>query len=171
MVAQTSNSIEIQAPRAFVFERTNDLPSWTELFTEYKSVEILERRENYFVFRLTTHPNEEGKSWSWTSWRSIFPDEWRIEAARIEPLTPFASMAICWYYEMQGEDSTVMRWEQEFTVASSAGFTENDSVAYINRSTRVQMQAIKERLEAAWQGQRSQDGVEPWTENSPVASS
>lgn len=169
MAAQTSNSIEINAPRSFVFARTNDLPSWPQLFSEYAGVQILEQQEHYFVFRLTTHPDEDGKSWSWVSWRRLYPDEWRIEAARIEPLTPFSSMAIRWHYEALDEGRTVMRWEQEFTVAPGVGFTEEESKAYINRNTLVQMQTIKERLEAAWQAQHRSNGVETWAENPRVA--
>lgn len=170
MAAQTSNRIEIRAPRSFVFERTNDLASWPTLFTEYAGVEIMERQENYFVFRLTTHPDEEGKSWSWVSWRRLYPDEWRIEAARIQPLVPFSSMVIRWYYDAQGEEDTVMRWEQEFTLAPTAGFSEQEAVAYINSNSKVQMQVIKERLEMAWQQRFNQNGVEAWVESPPVAS-
>lgn len=158
MAGSTNHSIEIHAPRAFVFERTNDLATWTQLFTEYASVDILRKEENYFVFRLTTQPDEEGKSWSWISWRRLYPDEWRIEAARIEPLTPFSSMEIRWYYEEQGPN-TLMRWEQEFTVAPTAGFSEADAVAHINQNSKIQMAAIKERLEAAWHHFMEQSGV------------
>jgi aromatase len=149
MAGHTENSIEIQAPRSFVFERTNDLASWTELFTEYARVDIIQQQENHFVFRLTTHKDETGKVWSWTSWRRIYPDEWRIEAARIEPLTPFAAMNIRWFYDEQGA-GTLMRWEQDFSVAPSAPFSEDDAVAYINRNSKLQMAVIKERLEQAW---------------------
>lgn len=158
MSGQTSNSIEIYAPRAFVFERTNDLASWTHLFTEYASVDILQQEENYFVFRLTTHPDENGHAWSWVSWRRLYPQEWRIEAARIEPLVPFSAMSIHWRYDEQGV-KTLMHWEQVFDVAPTARFTEEEAVAYINRNTKEQMAAIKERLEAAWQLTAVQSGA------------
>lgn len=149
MAGHTENSIQIDAPVAFVFQRTNDLASWTQLFTEYARVDILQQEENLFVFRLTTHADESGKAWSWISWRRIYPDEWRIEAARIEPLTPFASMHIRWFYDEQA-NGTRMRWEQDFTVAPTAPFSEADAVEYINRNSKIQMGVIKKRLEDAW---------------------
>ena len=149
MAGHTENSIIIRAPRAFVFDRTNDLASWPVLFTEYASVDILRHEENYFVFRLTTKPDEGGRSWSWISWRRLYRDEWRIEAARIEPLIPFSSMAIRWFYDAQVK-STLMRWEQDFTVAQAAPFSESDAVAYINQNSAIQMAAIKECLEQEW---------------------
>lgn len=149
MAGHTKNSIEITAPRSFVFERTNDLAAWTTLFTEYASVEILHQEKDYVEFRLTTFPDEDGRFWSWTSWRRLYPSEWRIEAARIEPLTPFSSMAIRWYYDEQ-DARTIMHWEQDFTLAPTAGFSQEQATAYLNRHTQTQMVTIKRRLEQAW---------------------
>lgn len=37
------NSIWIQADRNTVFDRTNDIAGWTDLFTEYKETRVLEQ--------------------------------------------------------------------------------------------------------------------------------
>ena len=149
MAGHTEAEVVIDAPREFVFERTNDLSIWPQMFTEYESVDVLERGENSFVFRLTTKPDEEGEVSSWVSQRRLFPADWRIEAARIEPRQPFSEMQIRWYYDdMDG--MTRMRWEQDFTVAPGAPFSEDDAVRYITENSKVQMAAIKEYLESAW---------------------
>jgi hypothetical protein len=156
MAGHTRAEILVDAPREFVFEQTNDLAQWTDMFTEYERVEILDQGPRHFVFRLTTKPDDEGKVYSWTSRRDLYPDEWRIEAARIEPLRPFASMHIQWWYDEQGP-STLMRWEQDFTVAEGAPFSEADAERYITNNSHEQMQAIKKYLEAAWQRERNDD--------------
>ena len=76
MAGHTDNSVVIDKPLDEVWERMNDLENWTKLFTEYASVEILEREGNTVKFRLTTHPDPEydGQVWSWTSERTMDPD-------------------------------------------------------------------------------------------------
>ena len=70
MAAHTENEVVINAPLELVWSVTNDLPAWPNLFTEYAAVEILERDGDSVLFRLTLHPDEEGKVWSWTSRRT-----------------------------------------------------------------------------------------------------
>jgi len=152
-MGHTDNCVTISAPREFVFELTNQLELWTEMFTEYASVEILSRDEREFVFRLTTHPGLDGQVRSWTSWRRLFPSEGRIEAARIEPAFPFTSMRLCWDYEVQGA-GTVLRWVQDFVVAPQAPFSELEAESYLNHHSRVQMQAVKCFVERRWQEQQ-----------------
>jgi aromatase len=148
VAGHTESSIRIDAPRDFVFRVTNDLGQWPAMFTEYATVEIEEEGERHFVFRLTTKPDKEGKVYSWVSRRDLHPDEFRIEARRIEPLFPFASMDIRWWYDEDG-DGTVMRWQQDFTVAPGAGFSEQDAEAYITASSHEQMTAIRAYVEEA----------------------
>lgn len=150
MAGRTATEIEIAAPPDFVFDLTNDLSRWTEMFTEYESVEILEQGPRHYTFRLTTKPDEEGRSHSWISRRDLFPEESRIEARRLEPLKPFDSMHIQWWYEPAGE-GTRMRWQQEFTVADGAGFSERDAEDYITGNSEEQMKSIKRFVEDAWQ--------------------
>lgn len=49
-VATIQNSIWIHADRITVFERTNDIAHWTDLFTEYKETRVLEQGEAYIRF-------------------------------------------------------------------------------------------------------------------------
>jgi aromatase len=153
VAGHTETEIVIAAPRDFVFDVTNDLDAWTEMFTEYSSVEILERGPAHFVFRLTTKPDEEGTIRSWISRRDLYRDEWRIEARRLEPLTPFAEMLIRWTYESQ-DGRTLMRWQQDFIVAPGVAFSESDAEAYITANSEQQMAAIRRYVEAAWSRRR-----------------
>ena len=112
----TDNSVVIDKPIDEVWQRMNDLENWTNLFTEYASVEILERDGNTVKFRLTTHPDPEydGQVWSWTSERTIDPDSYTTKSHRIET-GPFEYMNIEWYFE-PADDGTKMRWVQDFSM-------------------------------------------------------
>jgi len=67
----TDNSIVIEAGVDFVWQMTNDLERWPDLFSEYAAVEVLDHTGDTFTFRLTMHPDENGKVWSWVSERTL----------------------------------------------------------------------------------------------------
>src|SRR5947199_5237959 len=126
-MASTDNSVVIDKPIDEVWERMNDLENWTNLFTEYASVEVLEREGNTIRFRLTTHPDPEydGQVWSWVSERTIDESTHTVKAHRIET-GPFDHMNIEWYFE-PFEGSTRMRWVQEFSMKPSAPSTDDEA--------------------------------------------
>ena len=150
MAVRTDNSIFIQAPLATVWDITNDVENWPDLFTEYASAEILERQGNTVVFRLTMHPDENGKIWSWVSERTTDDRNRVVKAHRVET-GPFQYMNIEWYYEPV-EGGTRMRWVQEFTMKPGAPANDEQAEAYINTNTKKQMDIIKERIEKRARG-------------------
>lgn len=147
-MARTDNSVVIDAPIDEVWEKMNDLENWTNLFSEYASVEVLEREGNTVQFRLTTHPDPEydGKVWSWVSERTMDPQSYTTKSKRIET-GPFEFMNIDWFFEPAG-GGTKMRWVQEFSMKPSAPATDEQAEEYLNKNTAEQMKVIKERLEA-----------------------
>ena len=147
MAGRTDNAVVIDKPIDEVWQRMNDLENWTNLFTEYASVEILERDGNTVKFRLTTHPDPEydGHVWSWTSERTMDPDSYTTKSHRIET-GPFEYMNIEWYFE-PADGGTKMRWVQDFSMKESAPANDEQAQDYLNKNTAEQMQAIKERLE------------------------
>ncbi len=148
MAGHTDNSVVIDKPIDEVWQRMNDLENWTNLFTEYASVEILERDGNTVKFRLTTHPDPEydGQVWSWTSERTMDPDSYTTKSHRIET-GPFEYMNIEWYFE-PADGGTKMRWVQDFSMKESAPANDEQAEEYLNKNTTEQMKAIKERLES-----------------------
>jgi aromatase len=145
MAAHTDNFIVINAPLDRVWDITNDVENWTNLFTEYAEAQITERRGNTVVFRLTMHPDENGKVWSWVSERTTDPTTHTVKAHRIET-GPFDYMNIEWYYEPV-EGGTKMRWVQDFHMKPQAPMNDEQAEVYINENTRKQMAIIKERVE------------------------
>ncbi|GAA3435170.1 SRPBCC family protein [Kutzneria kofuensis] len=147
MSGHTENSVFIGAPIDLVWSMTNDVASWPTLFTEYATVDILAREENTVTFRLSMHPDENGTVWSWVSKRTLYPDERRVLAYRVEK-GPFAYMDIEWTYREEG-DGTRMRWVQDFAMRPDAPVDDAAMTERINRNTRIQMDVIARKIELA----------------------
>lgn len=145
MGKRTDNSILIDAPLERVWEITNDVENWPNLFTEYAVSQIISREGNTVRFRLAMHPDENGKIWSWVSERIADPQNHTVQARRVET-GPFEYMNIWWYYEPV-EGGTRMRWVQEFHMKPDAPVDDDWMENNINTNTKKQMAIIKERVE------------------------
>jgi aromatase len=149
VAGHTDNAIVIDCPLEDVWEAMNDIERWPELFTEYSAAEIIERDGDTVRFRLTTHPDADhgGQVWSWVSERVADPATHTTHSHRIET-GPFEFMDIDWAFA-EVEGGTEMRWRQHFAMKPSAPADDAGATEYLNRNTRIQMQAIKQRLERA----------------------
>ena len=150
MPGHTDNEIHIAAPVDLVWDITNDLENWPQLFSEYASVEVLKREGESTTFRLTMHPDQDGKVWSWVSERRTDRPALAVQAKRIEP-GPFQFMDIRWEYgEVPG--GTKMRWIQDFAMRPDAPVDDAAMTDHINRNSRIQMELIKDKVEKAGRG-------------------
>ncbi|MFV2088242.1 SRPBCC family protein [Micromonospora sp. LOL_021] len=147
MAGHTDNSILIEAAIDVVWQMTNDVVNWPDLFSEYASAEILEQRGDTVRFRLTMHPDEQGRTWSWVSERTPDPRTRTVRAHRVET-GPFEFMNIYWEYREE-ENGVRMRWVQDFHLKPDAPTDDAGMTAHLNRNTAVQMQLIKDKVEAA----------------------
>jgi aromatase len=147
MAAHTDNSVVVNAPRQYVWDRMMDVESWPSLFSEYAKAEVLEENGDTIQFRLTTHPDPDydGQVWSWVSERVADPASFTSKSRRIET-GPFEYMNIEWYFE-EVEGGTNMRWVQDFSMKPSAPANDEQAEQYMNKNTKEQMRVIKERLE------------------------
>lgn len=146
MNGHTENTVLIDAPIDYVWRLTNDVRDWPNLFSEYAAVDVLEEGDGRVVFRLTMHPDEQGRVWSWVSERSWDEDRRLVRARRIEK-GPFEFMNITWTYEAIEADRTAMHWIQDFEMKEGAPVDTATMTARINENTRVQMSLIKNALE------------------------
>ncbi|MEV1175089.1 SRPBCC family protein [Nonomuraea sp. NPDC049784] len=147
MAGHTDNAIVIQAPMDLVWEMTNDVASWPQLFSEYAAAEILERDGDSITFRLTMHPDEDGTVWSWISQRTPDPVKREVRAHRIET-GPFEYMNIFWEYR-EVPEGVRMRWVQDFHMKPQAPADDDGMTAYLNHNTAIQMDRIKGLVEKA----------------------
>jgi aromatase len=142
----TDNAIVIHAPQAVVWRLTNDVRNWPSLFTEYAAIEVLEERDDYVRFRLTTKPDENDQVWSWVSERMLRRDRGQVEARRVET-GPFEYMRIRWDYRPVSE-GVEMRWRQDFRMKPTAPLDDAGMTARINANTVREMRRIKDLIEA-----------------------
>jgi aromatase len=147
MAARTENAVVIAAPFGLVWDMTNDVPNWPNLYSEYASAEVLEQTDDTVTFRLTMHPDENDISWSWVSERVLDRANGVVTARRIET-GPFEYMNIRWTYS-EVEGGVELRWEQDFRMKAAAPVTDEQMATRINTNTPVQMELIRRRVEAA----------------------
>ena len=143
-MGHTVNSIVIDAPYELVFDVSNKIERWTELFGhEYAKADVLERKGNEITFRLT---DEDGKSWVSKRW--LYKDLKFAYAQRWEPLFPFKYMKIVWFYTQQ-TDGIKMTWIQDFELDPGfTKFTPEQIEGFINKHSQDNMKIIKKVIEA-----------------------
>lgn len=143
-MGHTRNSITINAPYDIVFEISNKIERWTELFgDEYVKAEVLERKGNEITFRLT---DDEGKSWVSKRW--LYKDLKFAYASRHEPMFPFKYMKIVWFYN-ETPEGIQMIWIQDFEMNPTAKYNDDKVVeGFINKHSQHNMQIFKKVIEA-----------------------
>ncbi|MEU6196864.1 SRPBCC family protein [Streptomyces sp. NPDC047061] len=152
MTGHTQNEITIAAPLDLVWDMTNDVANWPQLFSEYTSAEILSDEGGKVTFRLTMHPDENGKVWSWVSERTADRRNLRVKARRVET-GPFAHMDILWQYE-EVSAGTRMVWTQDFAMKPEAPVDDDWMTDNINKNSKIQMALIRDKIEKAATGRR-----------------
>lgn len=142
-MAHTRNEITINAPYDLVFEISNKIERWTELFEdEYVKAEVLERKGNEITFRLT---DDEGKSWVSKRW--LDKEHRYAVASRHEPMFPFKYMKIVWFY-IEETEGVKMIWIQDFEMDPKfTKFTAEQIEGFINQHSRDNMKIFKEVIE------------------------
>jgi aromatase len=145
--ARTESSVVIKAPLDLVWDMTNDVESWPELFSEYAKVEILAREGDRVRFRLHTRPDENGKSWDWVSERVTDRASNTVRAERVSP-GPFEYMRLLWTYEPV-DDGVLMRWVQEFHLRPEAPVNDEFMANRITKNSAHEMDRIRQLVEQA----------------------
>jgi aromatase len=141
-MGHTVNSIIIKAPYGLVFDISNDIERWTELFGgEYKEAKVVKREGNRLTFRLT---DDEGRSWQ--SSRLLFKDDYFAYAQRVDPLFPFKYMKIIWLYTPTPE-GVMLTWIQDFNMDAKAKFSDEQVEGFINKHSKDNLKIFKETIE------------------------
>lgn len=145
-MTEIENQIWINEKIETVFNITNDISNWKNLFSEYEESEVLEKNGPRIKFRLKTKPDVNGLSYSWISERVINKRKFVCISKRKNPLYPFKYMLINWRYE-QLNGGTLMIWKQKFSVDQKCPINEEEFRENLNKGTIVQMQLIKDKIE------------------------
>jgi aromatase len=141
-MGHTCNSIVINAPYEKVFDISNDIPRWTELFGgEYKKAEVVKKEGNKITFRLT---DDEGRSWQ--SFRFLYKDTYFTYAEREDPKFPFVFMKIVWLYTPRSS-GVEMTWIQHFEMDGKAKFNDAQVEGFINKHSQDNLGIFKDVIE------------------------
>lgn len=142
-MGHTCNSITIDAPYDLIFDISNHIERWTELFgDEYISAEVLSREGNRIEFRLT---DKDGNSW--TSFRLLYKEHNFAYAQKNEPTFPFKYMKIMWLYTPLA-DGVKMTWIQDFEMDPKfEKFTDEQIVGFVNEHSAHNMNIFKDVIE------------------------
>ena len=142
-MGHTRNSIVINAPYSLVFDISNKIERWTELFgKEYVKAEVLERKGNEITFRLTDDENK-----SWVSKRWLYKDLKFAYASRHEPMFPFRYMKIVWFYN-EVPEGVEMIWIQDFEMdAKFTKFTAEQIEGFINEHSQHNLKIFRDVIE------------------------
>ncbi|MCK5213834.1 MAG: SRPBCC family protein [Candidatus Omnitrophica bacterium] len=142
-MGHTKNSIIIDAPYDLVFDISNHIERWTELFgDEYVKADVLSREGNRIEFRLT---DKDGNSW--TSFRLLYKEHNFAYAQKNEPAFPFNYMKIIWLYTHQ-DDGILMTWIQDFEMDPKfTKFTDEQIAGFVNEHSQHNMKIFKEVIE------------------------
>ena len=142
-MGHTRNAITINSPFDAVYDISNNIERWTELFgEEYKKAEVLERKDNEITFRLT---DEDDKVWVSKRW--LLKDQNFAYASRWEPMFPFKYMKIIWLYN-EVEGGTEMIWIQDFEMDPGfTKFSDEQIVGFINEGSQHNMKIFKKIIE------------------------
>ena len=142
-MGHTVNSIVVNAPYENVFDTSNNIERWTELFgDEYVKAEVLSREGNRIEFRLT---DKDGNSW--TSFRLLYKEHNFAYAQKNEPTFPFNHMKIIWLYTPV-EDGIQMTWIQDFEMDPKfEKFTDEQIVGFVNEHSQHNLKIFKEVIE------------------------
>ncbi len=141
-MGHTCNSIAINAPYDLVFDISNDIERWTELFGgEYKEAKILKREDNKLTFKLT---DDEDRSWQ--SYRILNKEHKFAYAQKLPPEFPFKYMKIIWLYTPSPE-GIIMTWIQHYTMDDKAKFTDEQVDEMINKHSKENLNIFKDIIE------------------------
>ncbi|MFH1692259.1 MAG: SRPBCC family protein [Candidatus Omnitrophota bacterium] len=141
-MGHTCNSIVIKAPYEKVFDISNDITRWTELFGgEYKESKIVKKEDNKITFQLT---DDEDRSWQ--SFRLLFKENFFAYAERLDPKFPFEYMKIIWLYRLVS-DGVEMTWIQHFKMDGKAKFNDEQVEGFINKHSVENLKIFKDVIE------------------------
>jgi len=141
-MGHTCNSVIINAPYNLIFDISNTIPRWTELFGgEYKEAIVVKKEKNKITFKLT---DKEGRTWQ--SFRLLFKENFLAYAEREEPKFPFEFMKIIWLYTPKPE-GIELTWIQHFKMDSKAAFTDEQVEGFINQHSKENLKIFKAVIE------------------------
>lgn len=153
MLIHTEHSITVNQNLDKVFGVTNDVQKWPELLPPCRDLTILKTEHTRFGPKVTINVTffTGGRMMTWQSERLVDFKNKRARSRRLEPLGPFKSMEMEWVYEKL-VDGTKLTFIHDFEMKwGLLGYLIGRFYVvpvHIARDAKIELQAIKARLEA-----------------------
>lgn len=143
---QARTSITIKGDLDKIFEMTNDIGRWHELYNEYHKTKVLSlHRDGRFAkieFEITDENN-----YTWRSWRILDYKEHIAVAQRGEPKFPYIYMHLTWLYEPT-DDGVVMTWIHDVEMDPKAPYSNEQVVPHMIEHMQANQRSFKRVIES-----------------------
>lgn len=147
MTACNHASIVIDAPPDLVWDMTNDVGSWPQLFPDYAATDVVGHDGDSVRVRITMRPDERGVSHGWTVERRSDRDAGTATMSQVEGHA-FEHMTVHWTYHPAEGGGVRLSWVHEFAVADGMRYDDQAMVGVLQRTVPVQLSHIRDRIEA-----------------------
>lgn len=138
------NNIFIEQTPQKVFDLTNDIEHWPQLFNDYSDAKILKKEVDTKFIKLEFQLSN--KHSSWVSTRILDKQGLTAYAQRIDPMYPFKYMHLTWKYE-EKDNGTLMTWIQDFELDEKFPDPLDDVINKMNQHTIDNQTRIKNIIE------------------------
>ncbi|PVC96493.1 cyclase [Streptomyces sp. CS090A] len=147
MTREVEHEITVRAPAAEVYRLIADVANWPRIFPPTVHVEHAERGEHEERIRIWATANQQVKSW--TSRRTLYPDELRISFRQEVSAPPVAAMGGAWIIEALSADASRIRLLHDYRAVDD----EPEALRWIDEAvdtnSRSELAALKSNLELA----------------------
>lgn len=143
---EVEHEVTVAAPADTVYRLIAEVENWPRIFPPTIHVEHLERAPDSERIRIWATANDEPKTW--TSRRTLSPQERRIEFRQEVSTPPVAQMGGTWLAEPAGAGRTRLRLLHDYLAVDDdpAGLEWIDRA--VDRNSRSELEALRRNVEA-----------------------
>jgi acyl carrier protein/carbon monoxide dehydrogenase subunit G len=145
MTRRTKNTIRITAPIDRVWDFTNDVANWRDIFPRFSDIDVTRLGEDEFELGIRTYPNEQGKVLEWRSHRIHDRANRTVTVSRIDE-SIFVHVRMVITYRTVG-DMTELHWAHEFDMKPDSHLTNEQMTEHFNENDRMTLSRIKTMVE------------------------
>jgi aromatase len=142
---QARASITIIGDPNRIFDETNDVSRWPELFQGYTQATVISRVDAGPLTRLELQQSAASGD-AWQSLRLLDRERGRVIAVRVAPLFPFVYVHVTWTYEPV-DGGVRMTWTQDFETDPAGPHTDEQVLELITSNMRRNQIHVKRVLE------------------------
>ncbi|MEQ3552806.1 aromatase/cyclase [Pseudonocardia nematodicida] len=144
---EVEHEITVSAPADTVYRYIAEVVNWPRIFPPTIHVEHLERAPGTERIRIWATANDEAKTW--TSRRTLAPEDRRIGFRQEVSTPPVAQMGGAWLFEPLDDGRTRIRLLHDYRAVDDdpAGLEWIDRA--VDRNSRSELDALKRNVEAA----------------------